>query len=497
MTEPPENQQYWRSPFEELSGEEASVQDESQNQNTGGQEEGIIGTPEEDARTFDGQQSYDDTCTIRCQEFILEQFTGQEWDEAALVQQAEENGWYTPGEGTTFEHTSSLLEAHGIPTTHYENANVYHLANELAQGHKVILSVDADELWGQENPVLEEIAGIADRDVNHDVVVSGIDASDPNNPQVIVSDPGTGESAATYPLTQFLAAWQDSNFFMAATQEPAPSWVEGMENFDYAAGHIDTVGIMPYEQFASYEESPEQWSEWYDNWYTSVYGDVSAGGMESMYASMDPDLAATLQQVNAVAQDTQGWMNQFNVQAGAEGGVDPIQAQGYADTGSYGAFDPYATMDPMLAASLQQTNALISNTQPWLDQLNAQTGLDAGSVHPNPAVQSTLNMINGVMQDVDQIPDLVARASEGDAAAQAQLDAMNAQAGSQAALLEGLTVDQDIRNSVNESQAEIANQNYTSQVIQDSNQAIIDAQSVESGAEEVIDDVNTDLGTSY
>src|SRR3712207_7822622 len=44
-----------------------------------------------------------------------------------------------------------------------------------------------------------------------------------SNPQVIISDPGTGEAAATYPLGQFLDAWRESEFRMIATEEPAPS----------------------------------------------------------------------------------------------------------------------------------------------------------------------------------------------------------------------------------------------------------------------------------
>ncbi len=216
-----------------------------------------IGTPEEDVSTWDGKQNFSDTCTIRCQEFIIEQFTGEEVKENALVQEAEEKGFYTPGGGTSFEHTGSLLEEHGVPVTQYFDATPHDLANELAQGHKVILSVDADELWGKENPVLGEISGIADRDVNHDVVVSGIDTTDPANPQVIVSDPGTGEKAATYPLDQFVAAWQDSNFFMAATNDPVPPSAPEMVNFPYEEGHVPEVMGIPYEEFVEFNDNLE------------------------------------------------------------------------------------------------------------------------------------------------------------------------------------------------------------------------------------------------
>ena len=48
------------------------------------QQSKMIGTPMEDGLHFPGKQNYPDTCSIRCQEYILETFTGQEFDENAL-----------------------------------------------------------------------------------------------------------------------------------------------------------------------------------------------------------------------------------------------------------------------------------------------------------------------------------------------------------------------------------------------------------------------------
>jgi hypothetical protein len=151
-----------------------------------------------------------------------------------LVQEAADNGWYTPGGGTPPEYSGNLLELHGVPVNNYEDATTYDLANELAQGHKVIVGVDAFELWDKADKG-EKPANMTD---NHAVVVSGIDTSDPNDIRVIVSDPGTGEAAASYPMNQFVAAWKDSSFSITATEEPAPSSQPEMANFDYEAGHI-------------------------------------------------------------------------------------------------------------------------------------------------------------------------------------------------------------------------------------------------------------------
>lgn len=229
------------------------MQDYAQNPSGAQQPDPVIGTPEEDVTVWDGKQHYEN-CQAKAEEFIIEQFTGQEVDEDALVAEAIASGLAAPNGGIQPEYSGELLKAYDIPVNHYQNATTYDLANELAQGHKVIIGVDAHELWGEVPPTLQDINPYTGKgDDNHAVVVSGIDTTDPNNPQVIISDPGKGDPDARYPLDRFLAAWQDSNFDVTATQEPVPSTAPEMANFDYAAGHIPTVAGMPYEEFTAYE----------------------------------------------------------------------------------------------------------------------------------------------------------------------------------------------------------------------------------------------------
>lgn len=139
----------------------------------------MFGTPIQDASFWQGQQHYPDDCAIKCQQFILEQFTGVAADEHELVHESLQRGWYVPGTGTQPQDVGKLLELHGVGVHSYDHTSVFHLACELAQGHKVIVSVDAKELW-EGNSVLEEIrdaTGFAE--ANHAVVVSGIDTSHP------------------------------------------------------------------------------------------------------------------------------------------------------------------------------------------------------------------------------------------------------------------------------------------------------------------------------
>lgn len=196
-------------------------------------------------------QLYDDTCAIKSQQLILNQF-GVECSEMDLIRYSEEHGWYD-GHGTQINDVGNLLEEAGIEVTRMFDANVFNLVNELAQGHKVIVGVDAGELWGA--PFHEWMEDFFMGEVpDHALLVTGVDMSDPDNIKIIVTDPGTGEVGRAYPIEQFMDAWADSSYFMCSTDIPAPPTAPGMENFDYLSGHIPTVAGMEYSQFLAFND---------------------------------------------------------------------------------------------------------------------------------------------------------------------------------------------------------------------------------------------------
>jgi hypothetical protein len=251
----------WTSPFEEIlqRGTASPVLDLGVSEV---RPNPTFGTPDEDRAFWEGKQQLPDDCAIKCQQFILEQFTGHPVSEGTLVREAMENGWYAPGHGTRTTDVGNLLELHDVDVTRYEHADQFHLAMELAQGHKVIVGVESDSLWHQ-NPFLEalrELAGVQGA-ADHAVVVSGIDTRDPQHVLVQVSDPGTGEALATYPMEQFLEAWHGSDFFMVATQAPAPAHLPEMAHFDYSVGHIAEVAGVPYDEFLGYANHPREYED--------------------------------------------------------------------------------------------------------------------------------------------------------------------------------------------------------------------------------------------
>ena len=201
----------------------------------------------------DIQQQYPDSCAIKSQQIILNEF-GIDVNEDQLVQFSYEQGWYNAdGTGTAAEDVGNLLETANIPVTRQDDANVFNLVSELSQGHKVIVGVDSEELWGNKFMAWLKDFFMGDTP-DHALVVAGIDTSDPDNVMVIVDDPGSGEYHKAYPLEQFMDAWSGAQYYMVSTDIPVPDHSAAMANFDYGQGHIADVGGMDYADFQIFND---------------------------------------------------------------------------------------------------------------------------------------------------------------------------------------------------------------------------------------------------
>lgn len=203
------------------------------------------------------QQTYPDTCAIKSQQLILQDF-GVELTEDQCVQYSIEHGWYAnDGSGTQMGDVGKLLCDAGIPCTQRDGGNVYDLVNELAQGHKVIVGVDSGELW--DNSILDWLKDIFFGDTpDHALIVAGIDLTDPDNPMVILTDPGTGQPAAPYPLDQFMDAWKDSNCFMVSTDVATPDLTKAFVDNGMTEGHINDVAGVDYDTFTQFQDYSHQ-----------------------------------------------------------------------------------------------------------------------------------------------------------------------------------------------------------------------------------------------
>ncbi len=235
------------------------------------------------------QQPDDHSCALRSQQIVLRDF-GIDIPFEKLEELALSNGVYSD-QGTYTYDIGKVLQIAGLDMHQVQGSTFLDLTNELAQGHRVIVSVDANELW-YTDPASKLKNwfddAIGKQGGNHALIVAGVEVN-PQNPKdvkVVLTDPGAGHLRVEYPLDKFMDAWKDSKCFMAATDYPAPYQYDpetGMEipsNFmvqqfvnDFIAsngyqlspdlinvphdyqpaftGHLDMVGNIDYETFES------------------------------------------------------------------------------------------------------------------------------------------------------------------------------------------------------------------------------------------------------
>ncbi|MCD4720208.1 MAG: hypothetical protein K8S13_10175 [Desulfobacula sp.] len=180
----------------------------------------VLGDPATDMAQWH-QQTYSDSCAIVSQEFILDTVLDHDFSEEELVELANEKGWYTPGGGTTLPNMGRVMEHFNLEVAYDENCTLEDLSEKLENGEKIIVALDSDEIlnpgMGEDEP-LALYYGIPGQGANHAVQVIGIDQSDPDNPEVIINDPGTPNGKAlSIPAADFNEAWEDSNHYMVST----------------------------------------------------------------------------------------------------------------------------------------------------------------------------------------------------------------------------------------------------------------------------------------
>lgn len=185
-------------------------------------------------------QGFNPSCAVCSQDVILRDF-GIKIPREELIKFATKQGWYDPDPnhgGTPKECVGNILDACGIETTRYENACFGDLVRELSAGHRVIVSVDADELWinkekGMFNHLFGEVKNkVSDavenalgiEGANHALVVAGlnINPKDPQDIRVVLIDTGYGDYCIEYSWKQFSDALADSHNYLIATKEAAP-----------------------------------------------------------------------------------------------------------------------------------------------------------------------------------------------------------------------------------------------------------------------------------
>lgn len=152
-------------------------------------------------------------CALYAQKFVIEELTDTEIDMEELAKLAEENGWFSEEGGTPMLNMDKVLDYYGIENDMSFHNDISDIEECLESGGKIIVAVDADEIWyGEQDDLFTPGDG-----ANHAVEVIGIDRTNPDDAMVILNDSGNPNGCGELvPLETFLDAWEDGNCQMIA-----------------------------------------------------------------------------------------------------------------------------------------------------------------------------------------------------------------------------------------------------------------------------------------
>lgn len=215
------------------------------------------------------------SCALKSQQIILRDF-GIDIPFEDLEQFALENNYYTEN-GTYMCDVGKVMESAGVPVHAAVGNTMQDLMDELSQGHRVIVGVDADELWYNDtfkdkfNNFFNDAFG--HQGGNHALIVAGfeVDSNDPTKVDVVLTDPGAGDCRITYPAEQFADAWSDSNCYMVATDNPAPYQYDPISHKEVPSNFMIEQHLNEWVQEHSYELAPDniQVPDMYSAYYSS------------------------------------------------------------------------------------------------------------------------------------------------------------------------------------------------------------------------------------
>lgn len=166
------------------------------------------------------QQQGPTSCAVISQVSVYESITGIDLSEADACRIAQENGWFDPESGTSPEAMGKLLNHLGIETFSTYDADLTQIATALEQGDKVIVGLDAQEIW---QPLRDPATGqpLEQANAGHAVWVTGMHQAEDGSVQIVVNDSGAPDGRMkTIDAQDFLNAWRDYGNFLTVADAP-------------------------------------------------------------------------------------------------------------------------------------------------------------------------------------------------------------------------------------------------------------------------------------
>jgi hypothetical protein len=186
------------------------------------------------AAPFWHYQEYDDDCVEMAVSDLVGELTGDQPSEHAIVKVAQsmpspshhgpiyvKPGKRRAGSGTSFTDEPALLSHYGIQAVSTDKGSakttgvptgMKALEQDLAQGRKMIVGLNAELIWRE--PV-EDKTSDGEPEANHSVVVTGVDTA---TGMVHLNDSGSEDGRdEQVPIDLFIRSWDTSDDQMAVT----------------------------------------------------------------------------------------------------------------------------------------------------------------------------------------------------------------------------------------------------------------------------------------
>ena len=166
----------------------------------------LYGTPVKDAEVWSMAETINSDGLL-CEKYIAELLTGDKITENELCEAASDSGYYNNEYGSTLYDVGKHLESLELEVTRESSLSIKELCEALDNGEKVICAISSISLY------YPEISGIPSLSADRFVEVIGVDMTDTQNKMIVVNDPLDECGGTSFPLDDFVDAWQKSNCY--------------------------------------------------------------------------------------------------------------------------------------------------------------------------------------------------------------------------------------------------------------------------------------------
>lgn len=186
--------------------------------------------------------SGENICAVLCEIFILHR-RGIPYDQEWLLNAARRKDWLKP-EGTPLYCLGNLLAYSGMFVCRKYNSTIVDIKRAIKKDNDVVVGVDREKLYA-ENIDLEDLT-------NHAVVVTHVDED-----AITIFDPYQEPYIARIPISDFLNAWKESQYYMIQVLQSVDEYTPNPINVD----NIPLDGDLEELQEAIAENAHDVWAE--------------------------------------------------------------------------------------------------------------------------------------------------------------------------------------------------------------------------------------------